>query len=178
MRSDSIFGLLPRSTWMIRCAMRSTVVACGVTETLRRVLQHLAAELGDVLRHGGREHQRLPLRRELRHDLPDVADEAHVEHAVGFVEHEHLDAARVEPGDDAGHLDEVGDLLDERRVFLELHPASETPRVQFELARDAIPAIGVIEDDEVLGQLRLVLLEAADLDRRPARPLLARKRCP
>ena len=72
--------------------MRSTVVACGVTDDLGRVLQHLAAELGDVLRHGGREHQRLPLRRQLGDDLADVADEAHVEHAVGFVEHEHLDA--------------------------------------------------------------------------------------
>ena len=30
----------------------------------------------------------------LRDDLPDVVDEAHVEHAVGFVEHEHLDAGR------------------------------------------------------------------------------------
>ena len=90
--SASIFGLPPRSTWTIRCAMRSTVVACGVTATLAGSLQHLAAELGDVLRHGGREHQRLPLRRKLGDDLPDVVDEAHVEHAVGFVEHEHLDA--------------------------------------------------------------------------------------
>ena len=33
------------------------------------------------------------LRRQRRDDLADVADEAHVEHAVGLVEHEHLDAA-------------------------------------------------------------------------------------
>ncbi len=34
-----------------------------------------------------------------------------------------------------------------------------------ELARDAIAALGVLEDDEVLGQPRLVVVEAADLDR-------------
>ena len=32
------------------------------------------------------------LRRQLGDDPADVVDEAHVEHAVGFVEHEHLDA--------------------------------------------------------------------------------------
>ncbi len=61
----------------------------------RRVLQHLLGEVGDILRHGGREQQRLPNLRQLRHDLPDVVDEAHIEHAVGFVEHERFD--RVEP---------------------------------------------------------------------------------
>ena len=50
-------------------------------------------------------------------------------------------------------------------MLLELHAAAEPPRVHLELARDAIAALGVIEDDEVLGQPRLVLLEAADLDR-------------
>ena len=34
-----------------------------------------------------------------------------------------------------------------------------------ELARDAIAALGVLEDDEVLLEARLVFVEAADLDR-------------
>ena len=34
--------------------------------------------------------------RQLGDDLADVVDEAHVEHAVGFVEHQHLDAAQVD----------------------------------------------------------------------------------
>ena len=34
--------------------------------------------------------------RHQREDLLDVVDEAHVEHAVGFVEHEDLDVAQVE----------------------------------------------------------------------------------
>ncbi len=55
--------------------------------------------LGQVLdrrRHGRREQQRLALLRDGRHDLADVLDEAHVEHPVGLVEHQHVDVAQVE----------------------------------------------------------------------------------
>ena len=44
------------------------------------------------LRHGGREEQRLPARRQQLADALDVRDEAHVEHAVGFVDDQDLDA--------------------------------------------------------------------------------------
>ena len=57
----------------------------------RRIAQHVRGEIGDLARHGGGEQQRLALLRELRDDRADVVDEAHVEHAVGFVEHEHFD---------------------------------------------------------------------------------------
>ena len=83
-----------RSTRITRWSMRSTVVAAGVTATRTGSLQHRVGELGDLPRHGGREEQRLPLGRQLADDAADVVDEAHVEHAVGFVEHEHLDAGR------------------------------------------------------------------------------------
>ena len=76
--------------------MRSTVVACGVTAHAYRISQHRIGELFDFLRHGGREQQRLPLLRQLRDNLPDVVNEAHVEHAVGFVEHEHLDMVEMD----------------------------------------------------------------------------------
>ncbi len=46
----------------------------------------------DLRRHGGREEQRLPARREQLADALDVGNEAHVEHAVGFVDHQDLDA--------------------------------------------------------------------------------------
>ena len=36
------------------------------------------------------------LRRQQREDAADVVDEAHVEHAVGLVEHEDLDLAQVD----------------------------------------------------------------------------------
>ena len=61
-----------------------------------RVAQHLVGEIGDLLRHGRREEQRLALARQLGHDPADVVDEAHVEHAVGFVEHEDLDAIEAD----------------------------------------------------------------------------------
>ena len=59
-----------------------------------RIAQHLAGELHDRLRHGRREQQGLPVARQLRNDRPHIVDEAHVEHAVGFVEHEGVDAAK------------------------------------------------------------------------------------
>ena len=60
-----------------------------------RVLQHGIGKLGDLARHGRGEEQGLTLGRQFRHDTADVVDEAHVEHAVGFVEHEDLDAVEV-----------------------------------------------------------------------------------
>ena len=68
-----------------------------------RVAQHALGQLGDLARHGGGEEQGLPARRQLADDRADVVDEAHVEHAVGFVEHEDLDA--VEPH--RAHLHEI-----------------------------------------------------------------------
>ena len=63
---------------------------------LDRIAQHLRGELGNVPRHGRREHQRLALRRQLGDDLADVVDEAHVEHAVGFVEHQTFDLVEAQ----------------------------------------------------------------------------------
>ena len=59
------------------------------------VLQDLRGELGDVVRHGRREQQRLAVLGDRGRDAADVADEAHVEHAIGFVEHEEGDAAEL-----------------------------------------------------------------------------------
>jgi hypothetical protein len=58
------------------------------------ILHETAGEIADVVRVGCREHEVLALlRQELEHAL-DVVDEAHVEHAVGFVEHEGLDVGQ------------------------------------------------------------------------------------
>ncbi len=75
-----------------------------------------------------------------------------------------------EAGDDRRVLDEIRDLLDERGVILERYASTEPARVNLELARDAVAAIRVREDDEVLRQLGLVLVEAADLDRSSRAP--------
>ncbi len=61
---------------------------------LDRIAQHMRGEIGDGARHGGGEHQRLPVGRKLGDDFADVVDETHVEHAVGFVEHETFDAVK------------------------------------------------------------------------------------
>ena len=57
-----------------------------------RVLQEGVDQALDLRRHGGREEQRLPARRKQLADALDVGDEAHVEHAVGLVDDEDLDA--------------------------------------------------------------------------------------
>ena len=77
------------------------------------------------------------------------------------------EAALEEAGDDAGELDQVGDLVDERRLLAQVDAAAQLPRLGFQLARDAIAALGVIEDDEVLRQARPVLVEGPHLDRPP-----------
>ena len=68
-----------------------------------RIGQQLAHQLFDIGRHGGGETQGLALLRGERDDLLDVADEAHIEHSVGLVEHQHLD--RVES--DMALLDQI-----------------------------------------------------------------------
>ena len=59
------------------------------------ILLELRRELADLLGESRREEQVLPLRRQEREDLADVVDEAHVEHAIGFIEHQDLDLAQI-----------------------------------------------------------------------------------
>ncbi len=61
----------------------------------RRVPQHLLRQLDDRRRQGGREQHGLAVARQRREHPPHVGQEAHVEHAVGLVEHQHLEI--VEP---------------------------------------------------------------------------------
>ena len=88
------------------------------------VAQQLAGQVGDVLGEGRREQQVLALRRQLGQNLLDVVDEAHVEHAVGFVEHEDFHVRQVDgllvgkveqaPGAGHEHVDALGQGLDLR----------------------------------------------------------------
>jgi hypothetical protein len=57
-----------------------------------RVRQERVGETLNLRRHGGREEQGLARERDQLCDALDVGNEAHVEHAVGFVDHEDLDA--------------------------------------------------------------------------------------
>ncbi len=61
------------------------------------ILEDLGCKLSDVARHGGREEQRVALGWHELQDASYIANEAHVEHTVGFVEDErtHLVEAQV-----------------------------------------------------------------------------------
>ena len=59
-----------------------------------RIVQEGVGEALDLRRHGRREEQRLAGERNKLHDPLDVGDEAHVEHAVGLVDDQDLDAGQ------------------------------------------------------------------------------------
>ena len=62
-----------------------------------RGLRHVAAcEVDDLSGHRGREKHGLTDCRSLRHQALDVGQEAHIEHLVGFVEHEYAHLREVE----------------------------------------------------------------------------------
>ena len=62
----------------------------------RRAGQQAIGQLLDLVREGGRKQQVLPLLGQHRDDLADIADEAHVEHAIGFVEHQDFHTRQVD----------------------------------------------------------------------------------
>ena len=84
------------STKWTDCSTSSAVVATGRDFDVRRVAEPFGGQLANLRRHGGREHQRLPFVRRGRDDPPQRHDEAHVEHLVGFVENQDLDAAQID----------------------------------------------------------------------------------
>ena len=55
----------------------------------------LAGGTRHLVRHRGREQQRLSGRRQRRDDAADAWPEAHVEHSIGFVEHKHFQTVEV-----------------------------------------------------------------------------------
>ena len=65
----------------------------GVTATLAGSRKHLVGEFSDGARHRCGEEQRLSMRGKLCDNLTNVVDETHVEHAVGFIEHQMLNIA-------------------------------------------------------------------------------------
>src|SRR5690606_3157042 len=72
----------------------------------QRVVQHVARKLGNGAVKRGGEQQGLAVGRRGGNNGLDVFDEAHVQHAVGFVQHQGLhggkiDAARLQVVDEA-----------------------------------------------------------------------------
>ncbi len=103
-----------------------------------RVVQELFGDAPDFCRHGGGEEQRLPGERHELADALDVGNEAHVEHAVGFVNDQKLDAAEEEPPalemieqparSCDQHVDAAGKL---GILVVERNPADQKRDVQF-----------------------------------------------
>jgi hypothetical protein len=87
---------LPRPTGWITCVMRCTVVLRGVTWMLCGFFSRpLASSRISSLKVA--ENSRLCLLPgHQRQHLLDVVDEAHVQHAVGFVQHQDLAPGQVE----------------------------------------------------------------------------------
>ncbi len=100
-------------------------------------VQQPVGQLLDFVREGGREEQVLtPLGQQGQH-LADVADEAHVEHPVGLVQHQDLDLGEVHgvlahvvqqaPG--GGHED-VHSAAQPLDLRVDLHPAEDDGGLQ------------------------------------------------
>src|ERR1700691_6499115 len=59
------------------------------------IVQQPLRQAADVVRIRGGEQQILPLLRQQLDDLANVVDEAHVQHAIGFVEHQRLYLGKI-----------------------------------------------------------------------------------
>ena len=89
--------------------------------------QEGAGQGADLIGESRGKQQVLPLLRDQRDDAFDIVYEAHVKHAIGFVEYQHFDARKVDISllcvieQTAGCRDEDVDAVSERRN-LRVHP--------------------------------------------------------
>src|SRR5262245_19134853 len=81
------------SNWVVV----ATVVAGRETSTFTGLCRNCSVMRRIARRHGGGEEQRLARERNKLADALDVGDEAHVEHAVGLVDHQQLDPGEQKP---------------------------------------------------------------------------------
>ena len=61
-----------------------------------RIAHEAAGQRGNAIGVGGREQQGLTIRRALAHHGFDIAEKAHVQHAIGLVQHQGLEVADIE----------------------------------------------------------------------------------
>ena len=95
-RCDSSSRLRARSTGWTTWRTRS-IGGVGRRDLDRcRPVEQALGQAADLPREGGAEQEVLPPVRQQRQDRADVADEAHVEHAIGLVEDEDLDRAEID----------------------------------------------------------------------------------
>ena len=136
-----------RSVSRLSCGSRPVltsncvVVASGVAGLRdlhsHRIVQELLGDAPDFRRHGGGEEQGLARERHQLADALDVGNEAHVEHAVGLVDHQQLDAGEQQPSalemveQPTGRRDEDVDAAGELGILVvERHPADHQRDVE------------------------------------------------
>ena len=152
------FELLPGVGLAVGLAGGNDGRGGGADLDFLRLAQVLARHAADHIRHGGREQRGLARRRRVFEDPLDVVDEAHAQHFVGFVQHQHRQvvehqALALEVVHDAagGADDDVG-----------------TARKSAQLHHHALSAVD--RQDVEAGQVVGVLLQRlGDLDRQFAR---------
>ncbi|MNZ89862.1 hypothetical protein D3C78_1087990 [compost metagenome] len=72
------------------------VAVLGLHGDALRLLHEARAQVGNAVGVGGREQQGLALGRALAHHGFDVGVKAHVQHAIGFVQHQGVEARQIE----------------------------------------------------------------------------------
>ncbi len=108
---------------------------------LTRLVEQLFGEEADLVGERRGEQQVLPLLRQQRKHALDVGNEPHVEHAVGLVEHEGLDARKVDVAlllmvEQAARRgdEDVDAALQLRDLRAEAHAAEQRERRDLEMA--------------------------------------------
>ena len=96
MSHDSRPRFWPLSAKYTACSIFSAAALRSPISTLTGAVEQLVRERADVVGERRREQQVLPALRQQRDDAADVGQEAHVEHAIGFVEHEDLDVPQID----------------------------------------------------------------------------------
>ena len=104
--------------------------------------------------HRGREEQRLAPRRQHLTDLLDVGNEAHIEHPVGLVDHQDLDAHQHDPAtlqmieQTAGrrnqYIDATIEFLD---LFVHRHAADQQRGVEAVVDAVSVEALGALRSE-------------------------------
>ena len=93
MRKQRALAILPYRMHALRDEFRFRVAPRDFHH--HRVVQQAIGQGADVIGKSGRKQQVLSLRRQQREDALHVMDEAHVEHAVGFIQHQNFHLRQI-----------------------------------------------------------------------------------
>ena len=170
MEQQSRFGLLSDSIEMLFDGFHR-IASLPDFDGLR-IAKDLCRKRGDLVRHRGREEHRLPVGRQRCNDGADVVYEPHVQHPVGFIQHEHLNRAEI----DGAPLEVVQQAArsgnhhvdapaDECELFVHIHAAVDSdcvelhkPSVRFHRSMDLLREFtGGCQDERPRASLALCL---------------------